>query len=250
MKCLFIAGVALAIISGSAVAGPVIGHATLSDYSFQLIDLDPNDGIAPAITFEYNLLVARAEDFNTDEGDYQSSWALPFPVYASQDLPGASLAASASVDEIQANVTAGGQGDFSAVGYRFSSFRLSANTKMIVTGHASVGLDFGTVTPLHWANAFVTLSFDPYNYNPAPSDVYSLGITGRAGDAAASLDEAFTLELVNDTDVLMYRDLKLTSYVQLNSVTPVPEPSSWLMLGAGLALMAGVARRHRVPRVS
>lgn len=93
---------------------------------------------------------------------------------------------------------------------------------------------------------------------------FTVSFSGDIDPAAAGLGSAFAVSLFNDQNAALGTSDPIGALVLLNwtslgditataltneigtSVTPVPEPETWLMLGAGLALVGGLARRRRL----
>lgn len=239
MKLLAIAGAALAMFSGTVFAAGGTAQAALSVYRYELIDLDPTDNITPSVRFEYSDIWAEVSISGKIDIEYIGQGVAS----ASLSVDDASGAASASNDTHNASMLLGSEGEIRAVGKRDSEFNLSAKTKMVIWGRASVELDVGNLAPGQHAKAGAYAYV--YSYGSNVADGYSLSLFSPTDGGTASLDQTFSLEMVNEGDFDMYAYLEHGAYTEGHITTPVPEPSTWLMLGAGLAVTGAIARRRR-----
>ncbi|QBQ39406.1 PEP-CTERM sorting domain-containing protein [Pseudoduganella plicata] len=137
----------------------------------------------------------------------------------------------------------GSEGEIRAIGKRDSEFYLSAKTRMVIWGRATVELDVGTLAPDQYARAVAYAHVHSFGSNA--TDDYGLSLFSPTDGGTASLDQTFALEMVNEGDYDMYAYLEHGAYTEGHITSPVPEPSTWLMLGAGLALTGAIARRRR-----
>lgn len=82
---------------------------------------------------------------------------------------------------------------------------------------------------------------------PYPAEPQFNAFELNAGTVAQTFDQTMSLFVRNDTDVVQNAWLDLRSGFELQLL--VPEPSSWLMLLAGLGLLAASARRQAVTAI-
>jgi hypothetical protein len=97
---------------------------------------------------------------------------------------------------------------------------------------------------------FVVEEFDfsastAYLYlNPTPGGAMPAATLSLAGSTATAIDNVgFKAQAAATTGSYLVDNLLIgTTWAD---VTPVPEPSTWMLVGSGLALMIGLARRRR-----
>lgn len=247
-----VVGVMVAALSGAAFAQSSTAQASLSGYSYELIDLDPNDGIAPSITFS-NVLQGAVVSVTPTGGQTteNTQWSENgAPVSAQLGQPGADAAAWFSVDELKATSTADNAGYYHAIAGWDADYTLSAHTKLVVTGQAAGSLDVdGTVTQ-QVALAMVSVLFRAPAQSPHddPSNLasYSRSVLSLDPASGTSFDEAFEVVLVNDSASALSATMSVVARSTAAGVSPIPEPATYLMLGAGLALTGAMARRRRL----
>jgi len=130
-----------------------------------------------------------------------------------------------------------------------------------VAGNVSGSLTSGYVIGNNDVGGYNDL-FHAVNFGGKVS--FTVSFSGDIDPAAADRGSAFAVSLYNDQNVALGTSDPLGALVLLNwtslgditataltndigtSVSPVPEPETWLMLGAGLALVGGLARRRRL----
>lgn len=210
--------------------------ASLTGFSYQLIDLDLNDGIAASLTLtpDFTWVAARG---------YQGSSGSPDPsdmLYekGSTSVSGTFGSASAIYNDsgLYASQTGG------SLGYRMAadamqtwSFVLSANTTVIFTADASVV--GSSVTGYAYANAGIFAS------NFSESDTY---LQDQLLQDSSSESRLVSITFSSSQNALSGTvGATAGGSTELFSVSPVPEPSSNAMLVAGLALAGVCARRRR-----
>jgi hypothetical protein len=125
-------------------------------------------------------------------------------------------------------------------GYRITSFSGTRN------GAAVTGL-------LSSADAFFSFGIDSYLYPSDPQLVGGAGLGYQMGDGTLYSLYGFTATFMNPPEVQQWEMSSLRTAVDfppnvtyLGSITlaPVPEPATYALMLAGLAAVAGVARRR------
>lgn len=146
-------GLSVCCLSNSALA-QATGNASISNFGFRLVDLNPRDGITPSISFS-NTGASVSTDYSDMWGErYQSgrngndlsaiqTSQSAGGVYVFSELEGNRFASSARFDQF-------GQFDSSARLNR--DFILSANTALIFSGTANLAANFHLPSEL-WAIA-------------------------------------------------------------------------------------------------
>ncbi|MDM5177817.1 PEP-CTERM sorting domain-containing protein [Massilia sp. DJPM01] len=285
----FAAGVVIA----ATLASPLLAHAqvraegSLTNFSYTLIDLLPNDGIAPSlsiVTPQGNAgrasVSGSLRQFDTVEpwfdDDRSQSTALynrglnvslATPVGTARgSLTGTDFhslqlhtVASTTSTPAASRMAAG------KIGLNITEFVLSPGTRVSFfadfTGSASVTLPEGEVHQAYqdYAEIKAQGSLNANIQNRPGEYVYVSNFTnleawnGLPGESPAS--ERFSLTLDNQSafsaDLRLQYDLHATvQAMKAREVppTPVPEPATTAMLVAGLALVAGAVRRRRKVR--
>jgi hypothetical protein len=259
---------AVALAAAAAVfpaAAAVSSSASFSDFSFELIDLDPFDSVTPTLTWSSNFPTFSANALGTVSiGGGQSTTSVD-GWYPSYSPTGISLSASGSysVPTTQGSGSYAAQIGGSVFPFPAYSFTLTPNTAVSFTGLASLmaSTTLGTssadqveearasVLMLAWSETGELLDaeenlgiellggyYDPilqrYVYSAAPrSESYevAMGVT-FSNTTGEWMDGQLSLRLMADG---------------FTSVSPVPEPSTYALMLAGLALVGGLAARKR-----
>lgn len=255
MKQINVVGFALAILCSGGFANAQVIESSLSSYSYELVDLDVNDGIAPSITFSNSLrgaAMSTALHFGAETAEHSYHTVDGTGV----SLPGGVGHSSANtgfwIDNVNdyffAVVMPGKTGYVNALAGWEADYSLSANTKLVFTGHAKGSFDIDPSVATQFGAAHVTMRFSPLSENDA-LPFYSRSVSSLDAASGIAFDEWFTLELVNDSLYSLDSHLSLSTQA-VGGVTAVPEPSTYLMLGSGLLLTAAALRRRRVPKAN
>ncbi|MDQ1816965.1 PEP-CTERM sorting domain-containing protein [Massilia sp. CCM 9210] len=282
----FAAGVMVAV----TLASPLLAHAqvraegSLTNFSYTLIDLLPNDGIAPSLSIvtpqgyaggawvSGSLRQYESVEPWFDDSRSQSTAPYSRGLNVSLDTPvgtgGASLTGT-DFHSLQlrsvASTTSAPAASRQAGGYaglNITEFVLSPGTRVSFfadfTGSASVTLPEGEVHQAYqdYAEIQAEVSLNAYGPNGPGDYVYESNFitlkawNGHAGESPAS--ERFSLTLDNNSAFSRNLDLKYSLHASVQAVkatvvppSPVPEPATTAMLAAGLALVAGAVRRRR-----
>ena len=235
---LMLVATAVAMVGVPAHAQSASANASLTQLNFQLVDLDLNDGITPAMTITamqtksqsfYGTLYAAIED-NTIYTAGSSSVSRPFGQATASGGADPWTSAASYTDAAPENVY------FKSYKLYQIHFTLTPSTSLLVTADASLGAsDAGGGSEASsralmggWLNADVL-----YNFLGDGTYAYDTSLSRTLGGRMESGAQAVTGGLYLVTE----------GVVQL---APVPEPASVAMLLAGLAVVgAGAWRRRR-----
>jgi hypothetical protein len=243
-----LAASALAVLPGTAAAQATVAQSSLSDFGYQLVDLDLADGIDPSVTFNTTFRgVLAAAVADADEMLYFDGAGGP-----EGDVSFGASAGSAAVqgwitaDEIGTRGSIGNAGEYLGSAGWYADYTLSANTKLVFTGHATGSVERGAFVTDQYSAAGVAVLFSAVEEDGSSAQPYfSRTATDSGVPGWGNFDEWFTLDIVNDGDTALSSQMYIMLNANAEVASPVPEPSTWLMLGAGLALTAGIARRRR-----
>lgn len=245
---------AFALSSGMAAAQATTAKATLSDYGYQLIDLDLNDGIAPSITFTttargaLTAAVAEAGDLLYWQGQDSIDGE---PASSASSAGSASVESWYSAGEIGTRGSIGDAGQYMSLAGWNADYTLSANTKLVFTGHAVAAVQPGAYVPEQWSAAGIAVMFSPIaDDGTSLQPYYARTASNPFIPETANFDEWFTLEVVNASSTAFSSQMNIIISANADVAAPVPEPSTYLMLGSGLLLTAAAARRRRAPRAN
>lgn len=280
---------ATSMVLTAALASPLLAHAQvraeggLTNFSYTLIDLLPDDGIAPSLTIVqssafpggssasgYASQNATFEPWFTDS---RSQLTTPYnrdlatnigtrAGTASASATGADFqslqfhAAAATTSIAAASRAANGSTSFS-----LNEFVLSPGTQVsfFVDFNASASTTLPAGVFQEYARTYASFSLDANaqdGWNKYVSNfievVAANAMYPNSPPATASASERVSLTLGNNSlfSSNLKLDISLSSTVNVNDASPVPpspvpEPATMAMLLAGLALVAGAARRRR-----
>jgi len=244
---------------GATTSGAsALTRVQLSDFQVQLIDLDPNDGIAPSIDLSAYAGGRAYAGGNLDQGSSVFGPALITASYESGFLELAS---------ITRNLASGGSattlatvGDFPR-NYRFaestvilgvpdatSLFTLSPRTELVISGTIDMTASTSQVdgfTGSAQGVAEFALSTSLVGFNNVDRD---FAIINANGDSDRSQRSDLSVALSNTTDASMQGGF----YVHMSSDAsvlpisiPVPEPGNLALMLAALGGMASMVRGRR-----
>jgi hypothetical protein len=228
---------ALLLLAAGAARAQAHSSAGIENFGYELVDLDPADGVTPSLTltltdiygetdlylgsFSYPTTQASTNTFGKIhvENAYGSGSAALAPDYSS----------SSAVDTEAYSARSGTRLDL--------QFDLSPHTRVIFSAGAAV-----SAQPVHgftYAEAglhgeittpFIShgTRFDAVDYTYLGDESGVLSVVANAGEATT-------------TGTLSIR----TSASSESFTPPVPEPPAVAMLGGGLVLVAGAPRRRR-----
>lgn len=235
-----------------AVAGTT-ATAAFTEVQFSVLDLTPDDGVAANFQFG-----PRTSDFRagtSGSGGFSSQEFnphFPVPVLALAQSGGRTARAS----------TSGALGDMStmavsgpaflehdivqATGFQEVRILLGAHSEFIVNGRADLAVS--TDTPfdsMTQGRSIFTVSMD-YESIGGPFQAWGKVLELKQGDTQLGFGDSFSFSAVNDNPFDIELRLRFETFSTATyELLPVPEPSTWLMLGAGLLAIA--ARRRFLP---
>lgn len=247
----------LALLVAASTFSPLasaafISSSSLTNLRFELVDLEPGDGIDPSLALAYQsktwAAVASTVDGPVDIIDEQLSSDLN-PMLRSQGaVLGAQVTATINGNDMRVHGSLFGPGEHIGSAERTGTFSLSAHTAVRITGHTSVtttapllypeyniaGVNFSMISLVstdpdrqavfyqHWANSF-------------PNDV-------------SRIEEDFALLFTNPGGSTMDGTLNISVGATGQSMG-VPEPGTASTVLCGLALLGALTlRRQRLQR--
>lgn len=256
MRALLVLTAALFVVPAGA---EVAASAQAQRVSIELIDLDPADGVEPALSLSpewaeagglhYGLVHLQTlayerelleTAFEPTDLVFSDRWGETRAVIA-DDTDGASLAGSGR------SGVAGGRFDAYVLGIS-ADFSLTPHTALVLRGDYRLeASQDGLCAPpaCEWAQAQVYAElFMDGGATVGERQSLSLG-EGGAADSFASRSGAFSVRWDNPGDT--FADGRLSLYAEAAgaipaSALPVPEPLPWLLMTLGLAVVAGVRR--------
>ncbi|MEP6789938.1 MAG: PEP-CTERM sorting domain-containing protein [Ramlibacter sp.] len=266
MKHHVVAAIAAAALV--AVASPALAStadATLSNFQIHLVDLNTSDGIAPSVVFQNfqgGSFVAAESGTSTNHFTDVHAGGIPFGDAASTSVLGtASGEASLSGDPfgaggtVRASATASQLGTFGAStvwlgdGNNYVSFTLSADTRLVISGDASVSVMSTIDDPSAdaWASVFLKLTdytgVDNASTGGAVAEQFStFGGTPFPTTDARHVEISFDNLDTRSADGIFFGSVDAST----SSLSTVPEPAGLAMFG--LAALGLVGLRRRQPR--
>lgn len=250
--------------------------ATISNMQIQLIDLDPNDGIAPSITYCGGAICGsssfggvyrgRASDVDKEQLNYSKTLFGNSAASVTSGPASAQASVFSGPNGLSLTVSGTAIGSGFAAGAfavdNFSSFTLSNNTLLTITADASysAALDGGRDTVYEEA----TVYFDFRLYGP-DSDGIGCCQNSEAGGFTGIYAELFYDEEGNpqyvgssmsgsgrmeisfgnvsggDLGGSLWAGVRVTG---VSNALPVPEPSTNVLLVAGLGVVGFLTRRR------
>ncbi len=256
-----------AAIAAAALCAALPSHADvnaqaqITNIKITLVDLDPDDGISPAITFTDGGFIGTWNSaYGADMDQVQTPFALGAAASGTRTIGDHSVSFAVLAGNILgagngpgATATHSGVGDGGAAGEEdviFTDFTLTPNTRIEISASASVST-VGYVGPegssfSDWAGAGlgifsrtleVSLASDYINAQEYGSDQ---GGHAQAGDLFTAYDNASGQPLQASLNALIY--------VGATEVSAVPEPGVWMMFASGMAALGLLRRRKQVGR--
>ncbi|GGY24095.1 PEP-CTERM sorting domain-containing protein [Pseudoduganella albidiflava] len=238
------------LCSHAAAAVHTTASSAFANVQFGVIDLTPDDGVAAGYQFGPRSTEFEASFTNGDHHDFDRfDPALPVPVNAQASYYGywASATTNGQLGNLQTAVDTGslqrhGDGAYGSA-WQNVSILLKAHSAFTVAGRADASVQTSDpALPILPGRA----SFGVFlNYVSLDQPHQSFFHHLELGNGASSLSYGDTFSLIarNDLDHDIALNLSFSSYAAAwANVLAVPEPTTYLMLGAGL-LVLGARRR-------
>lgn len=275
---ILLAGAPASVLAAQANAG-------ITELSFTLIDLTPDDGITPELIFTRGFdwvggssgsaYVTRNDSAGSqvrDEDRYDrafSSNAFLTPGAASAALEGTRAEASSLADAFQAQANASlpatstdrqrtATASVSALATGMpAGLLLSANTALLVQGRynasASIDLD-GSHLDRAWAQVTLDIIFGGANGVPVQQGLLSKVVQAGHGIGISPVDMAsgeFSFRFVNEGPTALAGAFgNRDAYASVSMASAVPEPGSWALSLLGLAIGSALTARRQASRPS
>ncbi|AKU23726.1 PEP-CTERM sorting domain-containing protein [Massilia sp. MB5] len=252
-----VATATLALSSSASAAQSTTAQASLSNLKLGVIDLTPNDGVAAGYQLgsrDTQVAVFSQWLENGQPAGAANRQQFEFPVPVNFNVQHGGLKAQAqlngSLGNLKSVVTGtpelGWNGHYVA-GDASQTVRvlLKAHTALSISGDYSALLS--TQNPGYFnlpGQTQLGVSFNSLSMPGLINERFSKGWTLAPGSAGESASGGFSLLASNNTDDDI--EASLGFYVGSSvSLAPVPEPTTWLMLGAGMLVLAGRRRFGR-----
>jgi hypothetical protein len=229
--------------SANAAEREVKSSSTLSDFGIRLIDLAPDDGIAPALTINIDHLSTGS--FYENDHDWHHSLEDERAGYGATGVSTATGSASTSFaltgSRIEASVVTDSKyyQVFGGHAYRSVDFLLTPNTGLFID--ATVRVDHSVTnaaTETASSYAYIRASFEGMNRTNTSIDSFS--VQNESGDYRLSAYIHTNATEANGRFELW----NYSSAVANGPIPAVPEPETYAMLLAGLGLIGFGARRR------
>jgi hypothetical protein len=254
--------------------------ASIGPLTFQLFDLAPMDGIAPLISFigipsESAVQASASQSYPNTWQNGGGTGLTPWQPISTAAAAGAAWSTASIAGNGTANGTTlsafGSAADFTApdawasANYSatakvptsfWSSFTLSANTLLLISGQAWVTAAATPPTSFFGNQASATVTLQLSGTGPggqgsqSSSDGLGVSAFGWGWPQSQSASGSLAASFVNATNGNLNGSMTLSATVSGNTyatlpTTPIPEPTTWAMLLAGLGAVGFVARRRR-----
>lgn len=219
---------ALALTCCTAHANSVDARASITDFHYELVDLDLKDGISPSIIF----LGAEVAQFSLggqlkDQRDDYGATSVLQQFGAANSFADATSSFAASRYAVDGSFPL----QFAAGSRNTLLFRLSANTELRLSASGAVQVDD---VPGDLSSATIWIDAALGNLTAADYSTYSQHLATSAGSREVALNgSVYSGGAWQSGHITMWAR---TQAIALAS--PVPEPATYAMLLAGLGLLA------------
>lgn len=224
------------LLCASAQARQAEAHASIQYLGYQLLDLAPNDGVAPSLTLTTGERNAYAKVWLTSAGtpvqlldhrERDDAGAVGVAVH------GASAQAS-TADDL-------GTGASTANGQRLSETGSSAFDRFLLSPHTQV--TFSCLANLSTTANLDNTGHSTVGYIVSLSDAVNGFIDWRGNSFSSDFNETRSDELITVTvrslDEVAQGSTDFYAFTRVEAL-PIPEPGRWAMLGAGLLLVSAL----------
>ena len=258
-------------IAMSAAAAAVLGSqpawavatasATITGFSYSLIDLNLTDGIAPAIIFSAQNSQISVNSGGLADSRFMAGWFNPLQAAMSSGVG----MATGSVNATGARASASSTGTLTPGVAAYSntnsypvtaSFTITPNTGIIFTtsfaGTASTTVGrVGNDSEYASAQGNLSINLNEANggqYYSGNKNAYANYIfsAGSYAGQTNSFAGAVQLSYANFTSIPVTGFIYASASAYTQSSLPVPEPETWALMLAGLGTLVFVARRRHV----
>ncbi len=237
----------------------VTTSATLTNFQYQLFDLDPGDGIPASVSFDSGAFVqAQARDiaipgssqFQSASGAFGEALSVSalqgLSNSQAQTFAGNPTSAGAGPGGFASASTAGAGNDAYASGTLLNSgFTLSPRTLLVFT--ASVG-NLSVNTSVLGEYSYASVSLGIYDSSNGPTSQQSYGQAYASiqsdGSTYSSLPGSITASFTNLSGLSVSGFAYAQAYAYA-STTAVPEPQTYGLMLLGLMALAPAIRRRR-----
>jgi hypothetical protein len=263
------------LVSGTSALAQGAAYATASPIEYTLLDLDPNDGIAPELTWGQGTSSAGLK-IRTQTGKSDATWTMPLvtpyftTVYShTSSNAGPQGTVVAEVFE-QHQASTGPQGVSVSAAYPLgadwdnrasfaSVFTLTPNTAVTFSSKVSGGLSVNVPNEsagypngyMDWAyiqaSSFGTISIEgvPITYG----DGHAASMFLRSYDTdSKTIDQPLSATLRNTTSDSISSEVSLIAGVSGYTVAPIPEASTAAQMALGLMGLLALTKRTRQKR--
>lgn len=241
--CAGITGITLTLASAACMADSTpASSATQVNYQIQVIDLRPDDNITSSVQFDVNYHRSYSEVWSEKISNNKSDERLDGPVLSSgvNFTNQAAYAYGALDNGVGSKGYANNHGGYYGLDQLFATFVLSPHSSLVINGHAN---GFANSSMSESAHTEVNLRLLAYvNGELQLQQFYR---EGYANQANANWSGDFSLTIYNPGDYEVYGKFDANALSNGYTLTPVPEPETWAMLGGGLAMLAGLQRRRK-----
>ncbi|MBT9490121.1 MAG: PEP-CTERM sorting domain-containing protein [Rubrivivax sp.] len=265
-----VAAVALtAVLASSAAQADVSVVATISHLQLQVVDLDPQDGIAASLTFVGNPGQVTHSSVEQDRGTpYYTAAFDAGPLGAATRATVATSNASLEATTLAGNVFdpnaspsgrvtlslreyAGGVGAVSLIAGGGTNAVISVNTRIRMTADVSSAVEHGRDWAHATTHAELRLYDDDYWTGGAELAADRVGYLWTSANCAMPTcggQDSLFIEWDNLTGgpVEVIISANANAYAFSLVAAPVPEPATVASMAMGLALLGGLASQRRV----
>jgi hypothetical protein len=250
------ASIALAACSPCAFA-TATATATLNNLRYQLFDLDPSDGVTPAVMFDAGSAAstfATADDYATWEYNYISGplgsgqsissirgTAIAFAVVTPGEFTGSGATPVATA---QASATGSSASALSNTWAVYSGFTLTPRTLLVFVANGT-GLLASRTLPGEAFEAALRVQLESVSDAGQLSvgQTWMRGYSDGTGDSNVVPLITASFSNLSATPVSGFARAFASAYA--TGAGPVPEPNALLMFFVGLSGLAAAARRSR-----